>query len=527
MARRPRDGGPAGRRPRWRSFRCAGRPGPSPAPENGLTAWEPNGSYPVTRITGSATSRTGSVGAGPVRAAGASVSATARSMVSWEIGSRARHVEHYSRRGMTYTTRSMKGTRFDHIAIGVERMADATDFLVGRLGGVPDSGGPGGGFRWAAWTFEGGGSIEVIERAGADGFLHRFLAARGPGLHHVTFKVSSLADAAARAEAQGYRLVGRDETDPDWLVAYLHPKEALGVVVQLGQSGGRYGRRPGGVPPGPAAPPAPARVLGLRTRARSADRARLPVGAGARRNPGSRDGRRAGVSAGRARRCGSSRRSRRTRDGGPLAIELGPGASLRAGLPPRAGPGPRHGLPRRPTPERGPRGLTVRAYDAAGAPGCRGWSNRRASGDCHEEAMADEDKVARTDQDGGIVLARAVPRPPGSTGRSAPSPGSTTTRRARRLPVRGLRDVRSSASDTKFDSGTGLAELLRALEQGGQSRPGRTTASSCAGPRSQCAGFERASGPRLRRRAAAHGPPLLHQLGRAAASSAIPGADKK
>ena len=166
-------------------------------------------------------------------------------------------------------------TKFDHIAIGMERMADATEVLVGRLGGLPHSGGPGGGFRWAAWSFEGGGCIEVIEPANVDGFLHRFLAARGPGLHHVTLKVSSLADAAARAEAQGYRLVGRDETDPDWLVAYLHPKEALGLVVQLGQSGGRYGRRPREVPPGPAPPPPQARVLGLRTRARSVVRARL------------------------------------------------------------------------------------------------------------------------------------------------------------------------------------------------------------------------------------------------------------
>ena len=153
-------------------------------------------------------------------------------------------------------------------------MADATEVLVGRLGGRPVLG--------RAWRrlpvggveLRGRGCIEVIEPAGADGFLHRFLAARGPGLHHVTFKVSSLADAAARAEAQGYRLVGRDETDPDWLVAYLHPKEALGVVVQLGQSGGRYGRRPREVPPGPAAAPQ-ARVLGLRTRARSVERARL------------------------------------------------------------------------------------------------------------------------------------------------------------------------------------------------------------------------------------------------------------
>jgi methylmalonyl-CoA/ethylmalonyl-CoA epimerase len=165
-------------------------------------------------------------------------------------------------------------TKFDHIAIAMERMADATDVLVGRLGGRPDSGGPGGGFRWAAWEFDGGGSIEVIEPAGADGFLHRFLAARGPGLHHVTFKVASLADAVARAEGEGYRLVGRDESDADWRVAYLHPKEALGIVVQLGQSGGRYGRRPWEVPPGPGAPPPAVRVLGLRTRVRSADRAR-------------------------------------------------------------------------------------------------------------------------------------------------------------------------------------------------------------------------------------------------------------
>jgi methylmalonyl-CoA/ethylmalonyl-CoA epimerase len=167
------------------------------------------------------------------------------------------------------------GTKFDHIAIGMHRIADATDVLVGRLGGRADSGGPGGGFRWAAWRFEGGGSVEVIEPAGVDGFLHRFLSARGPGVHHVTFRVASLAEAGARAEAQGYRLVGRDESDDDWRVAYLHPKEALGIVVQLGQSAGRYGRRPWEVPAGPAAPPPAARVLGLRTRARSADRARL------------------------------------------------------------------------------------------------------------------------------------------------------------------------------------------------------------------------------------------------------------
>jgi methylmalonyl-CoA/ethylmalonyl-CoA epimerase len=166
-------------------------------------------------------------------------------------------------------------TRLDHVAIGMSRIVDATGFLVGQLGGRPESGGRAGEFRWACWRFDGGGRIEVIEPAGANGFVHRFLAARGPGIHHVTFKVSSLAQAAARAEAQGYRLVGRDESDPGWRVAYLHPKEALGIVVQLAQPGGRSGRRPWEVPPGPPVPSTAARVLGLRTRARSAERARL------------------------------------------------------------------------------------------------------------------------------------------------------------------------------------------------------------------------------------------------------------
>jgi methylmalonyl-CoA/ethylmalonyl-CoA epimerase len=168
----------------------------------------------------------------------------------------------------------MPDARLDHIAIATWRIADATDVLVGRLGGRPESGGMGEAFRWACWRYAGGGRLEVIEPAGAEGFLHRFLVARGPGIHHVTFLVADLARACARAEAAGYRLVGRDESDPDWKVAYLHPKEALGIVVQLAQASGRTAPRPWAVPAGPPDPPAPARVLGLRLRARSAERAR-------------------------------------------------------------------------------------------------------------------------------------------------------------------------------------------------------------------------------------------------------------
>src|SRR6266545_1166005 len=137
----------------------------------------------------------------------------------------------------------MTTPRFDHIAIAVPRIAEVPAFLEGTLGGVAKYGrSTGGAFIWTVWRFEGGGRIEILEPFGRDGFLHRFLAQRGPGIHHVTFKVPSLDEACERARAQGYTPVGRDDSDPSWKEAFLHPKEALGIVVQLAEA---HPRSPG------------------------------------------------------------------------------------------------------------------------------------------------------------------------------------------------------------------------------------------------------------------------------------------
>lgn len=163
---------------------------------------------------------------------------------------------------------------FDHIAIGVGRTADTTPFLAGELGGIPDSGYPSGVFTWGTYRFEGGGSIELIEPQGPDGFVHRFLAERGPGIHHVTFKVPSLDEVCARAEAAGYGIVGRDDSDPEWKEAFLHPKQALGIVVQFAQPGPADGTPHTPTPP-PAvpSPPPSVTILGLRMRCQSRERA--------------------------------------------------------------------------------------------------------------------------------------------------------------------------------------------------------------------------------------------------------------
>src|SRR2546428_370659 len=123
-----------------------------------------------------------------------------------------------------------------------------------------------------------GGRLEVLEPRGADGFLHRFLAQRGPGIHHVTFIVPSLRGVCEHAEAAGHAIVGYDDSNPDWREAFLHPKRALGIVVQLVEIVETRPRSDGErrsrwvVPPGPPNPPL-VTVLGLRMRARSRERA--------------------------------------------------------------------------------------------------------------------------------------------------------------------------------------------------------------------------------------------------------------
>ena len=52
------------------------------------------------------------------------------------------------------------------------------------------------------------------EYYGPDGFLHRFLAMRGPGPHHVTFKVRDIRASLEEARACGYTPVGFDDRSP-------------------------------------------------------------------------------------------------------------------------------------------------------------------------------------------------------------------------------------------------------------------------------------------------------------------------
>ena len=85
-------------------------------------------------------------------------------------------------------------------------------------------------------TGEEGAALELICPAGNPG-LERFLAKRGPGLHHICFEVDDLPAALAELKARGVALI--DESPRPGarghLVAFVHPKATGGVLFELCQ----------------------------------------------------------------------------------------------------------------------------------------------------------------------------------------------------------------------------------------------------------------------------------------------------
>ena len=80
-----------------------------------------------------------------------------------------------------------------------------------------------------------GASLELLEATTDHSPVARFLSKNGPGLHHITLRVSDLRKVLARLKAKGVRLI--DELPrrgaEDALVAFIHPASAHGVLVEL------------------------------------------------------------------------------------------------------------------------------------------------------------------------------------------------------------------------------------------------------------------------------------------------------
>lgn len=129
----------------------------------------------------------------------------------------------------------------DHVALALPDRSPFWATFAGDLGGRWVGGGETlGGFAFGQLRYADGMKVEAIEPfpPGGHGFLDRFLASSGPGPHHLTFKVDDLEAAVDRARAAGWEPLGIDLRSGAWKEAFLHPRHACGIVVQLAWSAG-------------------------------------------------------------------------------------------------------------------------------------------------------------------------------------------------------------------------------------------------------------------------------------------------
>ena len=128
----------------------------------------------------------------------------------------------------------------DHLAIGTPALADGWELFGGVLGGTWAYGDDSPGFWWGQLKFATGPKIELLTPTGGPdaAFLDRFLAARGAGPHHFNFMVTDIEDTLARIKAFGIEPVGVNLADPAWKEAFLHPRDAHGIVIQVAQEDG-------------------------------------------------------------------------------------------------------------------------------------------------------------------------------------------------------------------------------------------------------------------------------------------------
>ncbi len=128
-------------------------------------------------------------------------------------------------------------TRIAHVGIALSEIDAQLPFYRDVLGldtvPVSDSDGA----RIVALDAD-GSLVELLEPAGADSPIGRFVTKRGPGIHHICFAVDDLEAVMAKCRASGVELVDQVPRigAEGKRIAFLHPRSTGGILIELTES---------------------------------------------------------------------------------------------------------------------------------------------------------------------------------------------------------------------------------------------------------------------------------------------------
>jgi methylmalonyl-CoA/ethylmalonyl-CoA epimerase len=123
-----------------------------------------------------------------------------------------------------------------HLGVAVEDLDEAVTTYERLFGGrvehrdtVPDQG------VEAASVRVGESRVELLRSLGDDTPVGKFLAKRGPGMHHVAFEVADLDASVRELAAQGAELIDPEPRQGLFglQVAFVHPDSVHGVLAEL------------------------------------------------------------------------------------------------------------------------------------------------------------------------------------------------------------------------------------------------------------------------------------------------------
>jgi methylmalonyl-CoA epimerase len=127
----------------------------------------------------------------------------------------------------------------DHVGIAVADVREALAFYRDALGLDIEAPEEVASQRVRAHFIPAGeATLELLEATADDSPIAKYVAKRGPGLHHITLRVDDIRAALAELKAKGVKLIDADprEGAHGSLVAFIHPSSAHGVLVELKQA---------------------------------------------------------------------------------------------------------------------------------------------------------------------------------------------------------------------------------------------------------------------------------------------------